>query len=138
MSAMQKKIEEVHCLAIIDKGSEVLEYSPNTAVIITLIMLQINAKAQSEGYEYYQQYIILQKSLKIFGKRMDLTDTTFIQQDRIKTSPAVGSRSCNDLFSVIVTFTSFCPTNHSMINHICRLFRWNQITQDPCSSEPSY
>ncbi len=51
-----------------NEDSEVLEYSPDTAVMIAFMMAELNAKTSVEEYDFVVQYI-LQKGLKIFGER---------------------------------------------------------------------
>ena len=66
--ASMLQIEDAHCLAQMDENSEVLEYSPDTAVMIAFMMKEYNEKVSAEGYDFVIQYI-LQKGLKKFGER---------------------------------------------------------------------
>ena len=64
----EREIEQAHCLTTTHDDVNKLEYSPDTVVVISFMMAQINAKTETQGNEFYQQYI-LQKGLKIFRER---------------------------------------------------------------------
>ena len=62
---MQSKAEKAHCLMGIEGVTKELEYDQDKAMIIAFIMADINHKAMSQGYSFYQQYA-LKKGLTKF------------------------------------------------------------------------
>jgi hypothetical protein len=69
---IQRQSRLEHCHNLITQVSpnpkEDVAYNPQTAMVIARTMVEINAKATAEGACYAQQYI-LQKGLKVFGKK---------------------------------------------------------------------
>ena len=63
MTHVQSETEKAHCLMGIEGVTEELEYDPDKAMIIAFIMAEINYKATTQGYSFYQQYA-LKRGLK--------------------------------------------------------------------------
>ena len=64
----QAELEQLHNLNFDPSKGKTLEYTEKNALIAAMVMIHMNQKATEQGASFAQQYL-LQKGLKVFGKK---------------------------------------------------------------------